>query len=349
MKENIKVEKLGVVLEPTSNSFETKSVLNPGVYQEGEFVHLFYRAIDDNNESSIGYAKLQGPTRVIERWDRPFITRKHEHESKGVEDPRVVKIDDTYYMTYVVHDGKNAQTAYATSRDLKNFEEVAIISPEITYAEAKGIIQEEKLKDRYFMFEAYYEEGAGKDVLIWEKDIFFFPRKINGRYALIHRVLPDIQILFFDNFKQIEDEDYWREYLKHLDQYVILENKYWFESRNIGGGAPPVETKDGWLLIFHTVEELNQKRIYRASAALLDKNDPLKVIGRLDYPLLFPEEEWERTGFVNNVVFPTGTAIFKNDLYIYYGAADKVIGVAKVKLKDLIKELRKAHTHKRYG
>ena len=340
MDKSLEVNKLGIILEPTQNYFETKAVLNPGSYQEGDFVHLFYRAIDEESKSSIGYAKLKGPTEVVERWDAPFITRLHEHESQGVEDPRIVKIENTYYMTYVVHDGKNAITAYATSRDLKHFEERAIISPEITYEEAGDLMQEGKLKDRYFMFEAYYEQFAAKDVLIWEKDIFLFPKKINGRYALIHRVLPDIQILYFDDFKQLEDENFWREYLKQLDKYVVLENKYWFESRNIGGGAPPVETKDGWLLIFHTVEELNKSRIYRASAALLDREDPLKVIGRLDYPLFAPEEEWEKTGFVNNVVFPTGTAIFGEDLYIYYGAADRVIAAAKVNLNHLLQELK---------
>ena len=229
MEENVKVEKLGVVLEPTQNPFEKKSVLNPGIYQEGEYIHMFYRAIDDNFNSSIGYAKLKGPTKVIERWDHPFIDRQHEHESKGVEDPRVVKIDDTYYMTYVVHDGKNAQTAYATSGDLKHFTEKAIISPEITYDEFGQIIKSEKLKDRYFMFRAYYEEGAGKDILIWEKDIFFFPKKINGRYALIHRILPDIQIIYFDTLEQIEDENYWRGYFKTLAQSVLFRNNIFFE------------------------------------------------------------------------------------------------------------------------
>ncbi|MBI2515156.1 pesticidal protein Cry7Aa [Candidatus Wolfebacteria bacterium] len=344
----VTVEKLGIILEPTSLDFEREAVLNPGVYQEGEWVHLFYRAIDAEKKSSIGYAKLKGPREVVERWNVPFMTRRHGHESQGVEDPRIVKIDNLYYMTYVIHDGKNALTAYAVSSNLKKFEEKAVISPEITYDEAGKLFGEGKLKDRYFMFSAYYERFAAADVMVWEKDIFFFPKKINGRYALIHRVLPDIQILYFDDFKQIEDEDYWREYLKHLDQHVVLENKYWFESRNIGGGAPPVETKDGWLLIFHAVEELNKARIYRASAALLDKKDPLKVIGRLDYPLLFPEKDWEKNGFVNNVVFPTGTAIFGDDLYIYYGAADRVIGVARVNLDDLLKEVKKPHAHERF-
>lgn len=128
--------------------------------------------------------------------------------------------------------------------------------------------------------------------------------------------------------------------MSDLDSKVVLENKFWFESRNIGGGAPPIETDDGWLLIYHAVEELNKQRVYHAGAALMDINDPTKLIGRLDHPLFSPKEEWEVSGEVGHVVFPTGTAIFGEDLYIYYGAADEHIAVAQVRLKDLLSELK---------
>ena len=336
----LKVEKLGLVLEPTKNSFEKTAVLNPACYQDGKFVHVFYRAIDGLNRSSIGYAKLHGPTKVVERWEKPILTRDYPYEKKGVEDPRITKIGNVFYMTYVVHDGRNALIAYATSQDLKKFKKHGIISPRITYDRAADFFRREKLKDRYFMFEAFYEEFANKKVLLWEKDGFLFPKKIKGKFAMMHRVLPDIHIVYFKSFSELKSKEFWKECLRKLSQYVILENKYWFESRNIGGGAPPVETKDGWILIFHAVEELNKARVYRAGAALLDKKNPQKVIGRLDYPLFEPEKKWEKTGFVNNVVFPTGTAVFGNNLYIYYGAADRAIAVAKVNIKDLIRELK---------
>lgn len=340
------VEKLGVVLEPTKNKFEERAVLNPGVYQEGEFVHIFYRAIDAENQSSIGYAKLKGPMQLIERWDHPIINRgPSPYESKGVEDARIVKTGDTFYMTYVVHDGKNALTAYASGRDLMKLRKKGIISPLIKYDEAARLFRQEKLKDRYFMFESYYEEFAGKDVMLWSKDMFPFPRKIGNQYAIIHRILPDIQLVYFNNFKDLQNKEFWENYLNHLAHYVLLENKYWFESRNVGGGAPPVETPEGWLMIFHAVEELNKSRIYHAAAALLDLDDPLHVIGRFDYPLFSPEEDWEKSGFVNNVVFPTGTAIFGDDLYIYYGAADQRIAVAKVNLEHLIHDLKSSNHH----
>lgn len=336
---------MGVILEPTERSFENVAVLNPGCYQEGKFVHIFYRAISKSHRSCFGYAKLKGPTEVVERWKHPIMTRDYEYEKKGIEDPRIVKIGSRFYMTYVAHDGKNAVAAYAVSRDLKNFEKKGIISPEIKYDRAADIFRQEKLKDRYFMFESFYEEFASPDVLLWEKDVCLFPKKIHGKFAMIHRILPDIQLVYFNTFSELKRKKFWKNYLSQLAKFVVLENKYWFESRNIGGGTPPIETKDGWLIIFHSVEELNKSRVYHASAALLSKRDPRKVIGRLNYPLFSPEEKWEKSGFVNNVVFPTGTAVFGDDLYIYYGAADRVIGVAKVKTAELVKELKRQGKH----
>lgn len=342
MGTNIVVEKLGVILKPTKNKFESRAVLNPAVYQSGKSVHMFYRAISDKGVSSIGYAKLNGPTKIVERRETPLMIPENKYEKKGVEDPRITKIGKKFFMTYVAHDGKHAVTAYADGVNFLNLKKRGVITPEIKYDQAAKYFREGKLKDRYFMFESYYEEQAGEDVYIWEKDVILFPKKFGGNFAMIHRVLPDIQLIYFKNFDEIKSETFWKEYLKKLSKYVLLENRYWFESRNIGGGAVPLETKDGWLLIFHTVEEINRDKIYHASAALLDLKNPLKVIGRLDQPLFSPTEEYERGGFPYNVVFPTGTAVFGDDLYIYYGAADNVIAVLKVKLSELLRELKYA-------
>lgn len=341
------VEKRGVVLEPTSFDFERRAVLNPGCFQDGEFVHMFYRAVDQENKSCVGYAKLKGPTEVVARAKKPVLVREYDYESAGVEDPRIVKIGDLFYMTYVAHDGKNARTAYAISKNLNTFEKKGIISAEITYHEAAEIFQDSHLKDAYYFFASYYEKGEGKDELVWHKDLIPFPRKIDNQFVLLHRVLPDIQIVFFNDFKELTP-DFWRAHLRNLAGEVILENKHWFESRNIGGGCPPVETKDGWLIIFHTVEETNKGRVYHASAALLDLSDPRKVKSRLHEPLFSPTEEYERKGEVSNVVFPSGTALFGDDLCIYYGAADDRVAVASVSMKSLLEEIQnpaRGHFH----
>lgn len=339
MPKSLEVKRLGVILEPTKNSFESEAVFNPGCYQDGNFVHVFYRAVDKDTQSSIGYAKLEGPTKVVERWEKPIINRDYDYESKGVEDPRIVKIEDTFYLFYVAHDGKNAVPALATSKDLKTFKKMGAIIPQMTYCEAEKFLENAKVKDAYFFHASLYERKAGEDILLWIKDTFLFPRKINGKFYLITRVLPDIQIISFNDFSELT-VDFWARHLENLSKYVILENKHWFETRHVGGGCPPVETKDGWIFIFHGVEEKNAGRIYHTCTALLDKENPYKVVGRLHEPLFSPKEKWEKKGFTPNVVFATGTAVFGDDLYIYYGAADKRVAVASVNINELIAEMK---------
>ena len=114
---------------------------------------------------------------------------------------------------------------------------------------------------------------------------------------------------------------------------------YKHESEYIGSGCPPIETKEGWVLIYHGVESTERGLVYSACAALLDLNNPSKELARLPNALFSPEYMWERRGEVNNVVFPTGTALFGDTLFIYYGAADERIGCASVKLSALVQEL----------
>ncbi len=336
----LKVKKHGVILEPANKEFESQGVMNPACIKEGNSVHMFYRAVRWGNNSTIGYARLEGPLEVVERSKKPFMSPRFKYEKQGLEDPRIVKIDDTYYMTYVAYDGKDVLTAYAVSKDLKKFKRMGVITPRITYSEAEKWLRYSKLKDSYFFFESYYKDTVAENVLLREKDTFFFPKKIKGKFALIHRIIPDIQVIYFRDFRELTPE-FWKRYLKHLSRYVVLEQMYSYESRNIGGGCPPIETDKGWVLIYHAVEGSNMGKIYHAGAALLDKKDPCKVIGHLKKPLFSPEERWERVGVSNNVVFPTGSAVFDEKLYIYYGAADKRIAVASVNLDDLIEEMLK--------
>jgi len=332
------VKKEGVILEPTELEFENQAVLNPAVVQQGNTLHMFYRAVREGNYSSIGYCKLEGPLTVVERKKTPVLFSEFDYEKQGVEDPRIVFLDGVYYLFYAAFDGKNVLTAYATSKDLKQWKKQGTISPKMTYDEAEDIFRSSKLKERYFFFESYYKDVVAPDVLLWEKDVFILPKKINNKFALIHRILPDIQIMYFDDFKDLT-LDYWKKYLQKLGDFIVLEPKHGYESRNIGGGAPVIETDEGWLMIYHSVEDSNNGKVYHASAALLDKKNPCKVIGHLNKPLFSPTEEYEKSGNVNNIVFPTGTAIFDDRLYIYYGAADKKIAVASVNLNELMNEL----------
>jgi beta-1,2-mannobiose phosphorylase / 1,2-beta-oligomannan phosphorylase len=335
----LKIERLGRILEPTTQSFETRAVLNPAVYQDDNSVHIIYRAIDDNYLSCLGYAKLEGPTKVVERSNIPFLFPQKKVESKGIEDPRIVKIEDEFVMTYVVHNGRDAVTAFSSGKDLRNLRRGFVLSPKIPYSEAGRIFSYSKIKDEYYFFEAYYQKYCGSDVLIWHKDLIPFPEKINGQYFLLERILPDIQLVACDSLDQLKDKYFWINHIMRLSDQVILEPLHGFESRHLGGGCPPIKTDQGWLIIYHSAQETNKKRVYYAGAALLDLDDPHKVLARLPYPLISPEEDYELSGTVNNVVFPTGSAIFGDDLYIYYGAADTFIAAAKVSMAKLLQEL----------
>lgn len=334
-----KIKKEGVILKPTKLAFESKCVFNPGVIQTGNDVHVLYRALDDEYLSTIGYARLNGPTDVVERHKSPLYAPKHKYEKKGVEDPRITKIGDIYYMTYVAHDGLNAVIAYMYGDDLFDLKRGGVISPRVSYRRASKLFTYSQLKDKYYFFSSWYEKYADRNVFIWEKDGVLFPQKIRGKFALIHRILPDMQMAYARDLNEFKDNDYWHDHLHNLSKHVIMENIEEWEGRHIGAGAPPVKTDKGWLLIYHGVEARNRGRKYYAGAALLDLKNPQKVIGRLPEPLFSPEEAYETEGHVNDVVFPTGTAIFKDKLFIYYGTSDTYVAVASVKLKSLLDAL----------
>jgi beta-1,2-mannobiose phosphorylase / 1,2-beta-oligomannan phosphorylase len=340
----IKVKKEGVLLRPTELPFENLSTFNPGIYQDGQYVHIFYRALSDKFISSIGYAKAKGPLEIVERWKKPFMEKRYKYESHGIEDPRIVKIGDIFYMTYVVHDGKNALIAYSHGKNLFKLKKGGVISPQISYDRIGKLLDVATLDDKYLFFKSYYKDMVAKDVMLWDKDGFFFPEKIKDKYAFIHRILPDIQLAYFDYFGELKKKNFWYHHIGHLHKRILIESKHNFESRNVGGGCPPIKTRWGWLLIYHGVEKMNQGRTYHAGAALLDLKNPLKVKARLPYPLFSPQEEWEMNGHVHKVVFPTGTAFFKDKIFIYYGSADTYTAVASVSFNSLIKELLKYKT-----
>jgi predicted GH43/DUF377 family glycosyl hydrolase len=157
---------------------------------------------------------------------------------------------------------------------------------------------------------------------------------------MLHRLWPGIQIVYFDHWEDLT-ESFWEDYLKSFTKHIVLDPKGLFEISYIGAGGPPIETEFGWLLIYHCVQETETGRTYHAKAALLQIDKPENEISRLPYPIFSPTKDWERDGVVNNVVFPTGHALFGNDLYIYYGAADKHVAVAKLNINELLLELRK--------
>lgn len=327
----IEVKKEGILLRKTDFDFENQAVLNPATISEGNSIHLFYRAVRKGNHSTIGYCKLNNHMEVTERYGKPVLGPQFEYESQGTEDPRIVKIDDLYYLTYTAYDGINALGALATSKDLRHFDKQGLIVPKINYNDFKRLVEKCKLNQKYFL-------QNEKKTILMNKDVIFFPRRINNKLCFLQRIKPDIQIVSINNLKELTDK-FWENYFMHFDENIVLSPMYGHEIDYIGGGCPPIETKYGWLLIYHGGRKTTEGYAYCACVALLDIDNPQKEIARLPYKLFIPEREWELKGEVDKVVFPTGTVLIEDTLYIYYGAADEQIACASVSFSALLAEL----------
>jgi predicted GH43/DUF377 family glycosyl hydrolase len=302
-----KLQRIGnAVLEPIKeNAWESQAVFNPAAIREDDHVHLIYRAVEGDNYSTLGYAKLDRSGKIMERWPQPILRREAPYEQRGVEDPRIAKFDNRYYLVYVAYDSVTVRVCLASTTDFKKVEKHGIIIPDL-----------------------------------WDKDAMFFPELVKNKMILMHRLEPNIQLAFFNDMEQLlkPEKDYWQKHLTALDEYTAMRPQYWWEAKKIGGGAPPIPTKEGWLVIYHGVDD---KLVYRAGAALLDYENPLRVIARFPDPILEPERQFEKVGDVPNVVFPTGTAIFDDELLVYYGGADKAIGMGTASLEELLHELKR--------
>ncbi len=235
--------------------------------------------------------------------DPNFVGRANSSEY-GVEDPRIVYIDGKYFMTYVsVSVRTGVSSCLAVSRDLDKWER-------------KGVIFREQ-----------------------NKDSVLFPEKINGRYMALNR--PEV---FYDFHRP----GVWISYSPDL-VYWGRENSLFFsrgnswENERIGAGAPPIRIKEGWLLIYHGVENKDGGNIYSVGAILLDLKNPERILARspADGPLIPPTKSYEKEGFMKNVVFPTGAVIDLNgkDLLIYSGGADSVVSVKKIPIRDILESM----------
>jgi beta-1,2-mannobiose phosphorylase / 1,2-beta-oligomannan phosphorylase len=300
------------ILKPEpSHGWETKAVFNPAACQTENRIHLLYRAMSDDDTSVIGYASTKDGVHIDERLPDPVYVPREAFEKKtrsgtgsGCEDPRITRIGDTAYMCYTAYDGINPPRIALTSiliQDLDakkwNWSKPVLISP------------------------------PGID----DKDAAIFPRKINGKYVILHRIGLSVWIDFVDDL-QFEGK-------KWLGGRVLMKPRPGiFDSQKIGISGPPIETKKGWLLLYHGISK-REDRHYDVRAALLDLKDPRHVIARTKHPIFEPEKSYERSGLVANVVFPCGSAVIDGTLYVYYGGADKVVGVASVVLDQLLERL----------
>ena len=331
----LKVTKHGVILSPSSLFFENQGVFNPCIIVENGIIHLFYRALSNRNHSCIGYCRMENPLKIKKRYHFPILKPVKDYEIIGMEDPRIVKIDDLFYLTYTAFDGTNALGALALSTDLRHFYRWGLIVPLILKSESLYNKIPANVCSNNYTKQLSIDPNSE---FIWDKNIVFFPRRINGKLCFLHRIKPCILVTFASELTDI-DTTFWNSYLSRIKSMSLdCEKLNLLNALYVGSGCSPIELEKGWLFIYHAVYEVNSELVYKAHCCMLDLNEPQKVIAYLPYSLLEPDLEWEKIGNVNNVVFPTGALLRDGTIFIYYGGADKQIGCASVNLLELINE-----------
>jgi len=265
-------------------------------------VHILYRAVNEQDTSSLGYAATVDGETILERSAKPVLSPEGPWEEFGCEDPRITAFDRRYYVFYTAFSRRGPRIALASTTDFENYERHGTVGPDLD-----------------------------------DKDCALFPELINGKVAVVHRIAPNIELDFFQSLEELRGSNsYWKDYLKHIEANTIMKPLWRWEEKKIGIGPPPIRTDDGWLVIYHGVDSHS---VYRAGAALLDLENPRRVIARIPEPILEPEEEFEKIGLVPNVVFPEGAVVMNNLLKVFYGGADRVCCLASVPLKLLLEAL----------
>ncbi|MHB1001429.1 MAG: glycoside hydrolase family 130 protein [Armatimonadota bacterium] len=292
------------VISPTDNWWENEAVFNAASACYNGSVHILYRAIGKENVSRFGYARSENGFDIVERGIEPiYESVGDELEKFGVEDPRITQIDDTYYITYT------GASAYPCSECRPSN------TKPVPWRCRVGLLS---TKD----FKTFHKHGCILPDMD-NKDVVLFPEKVNGKYVMLHRTFPNIWIAYS------EDLVSW-----HDHKLLMRVQPTAWDCNRIGAGAQPLKTEYGWLNFYHGVDH---RRYYRLGVLLLDLDDPSKVIGRSIDPVLSPETDYEKYGLIPNVVFTCGAVEKDGQYFVYYGGADKVIGVATMAVEDLKK------------
>jgi predicted GH43/DUF377 family glycosyl hydrolase len=289
------------ILSPQGDGFESAGTFNPSVVKnDGKFVML-YRAQDRKGTSSLGYATSDDGVHFTRRPEPVMVSEAPYEKGGGVEDPRLQKIGDTYYLTYTgynnvdgkAEDKKDAQLCLATSADLIHWQRRGVIMPSF----------------------------KGKWNVKWTKSGAIVPEKINGRYWMYY--LADAQGK--DTQMGVAYSDDLLHWTEALDHPVLASRPGLFDSQVVEPGPSPILTPQGIFLIYNGADD---GQVYSTGWVLFDKNDPTKVLARSEKPVFAPEKDWEKVGQVPNVVFVEGMVRDGNRWLFYYGGADKNVGVA---------------------
>jgi len=329
------------IVRPGKYPWRKAVTFNPAaLYDDGKF-YLYERTAGGLRpfHCYVGMLESDDGVHFTHTVPGPVFTPEMAGSKYGsVQDPRVVKIDGTYYMTFAFR--PYAWNCYPTGLGV----------PESTQAEFPGFSgRDEDNQTRSGI--AISTDRIHWKLLSWvsskdidDRNVILFPEKIAGRYAVLRRpstlvttdtkhgtAQPGIKISFSDDMRL------WSE------PQTVIDPHFAWEDNRIGGSTTPIRTDAGWLVFYHGVENQapSTRRVcYRMGAMLLDLADPCKVLSRTPDPLLEPTEYYEKFGlYIPNVVFPTGAVVVEGTVYVYYGVCDTAIALATAPLAALLEHL----------
>lgn len=318
-----------IITPNDKNHWESEATFNPAALYEDGKVHLLYRAVGRDSISSIGRAASGDGVNFTERdpwpvyWPREKFEGVHINKptanrsflayasggggNGGCEDPRLTLIDDTIYMIYTAFDGWGSVRLALSSIRLADFK-----------------------NQRWHWKKPILISPPGQIHKNW----VLFPEKINNKFALLNSVSPTISVNYFDNL-DFQDGQFVESRFGGTTGRIHA----WDNSMR-GAGPPPIKTPYGWLLLYHAMDRRDPNR-YKIGAMILDERDPAKILYRSHRPILEPDMPYENEGFKAGVVYSCGAIVKNNELFIYYGGADKVSCVASAPFDKFLNDLKK--------
>jgi len=293
------------LLTATNWPYIANAVFNPGAarFPSGETV-LMVRVEDRRGISHLTAARSQDGVNNWQIDSQPtFLAepKKYPEELWGVEDARIVRLEglDRFAMTYTAYSRAGPLVALAMTDDFKTFERHGTIMPPD------------------------------------DKDAAFFPRQFKGNWALIHRPVPQSPGAKANMWISLSPD------LHHWGHHSVLieaRDGAWWDAGKIGLACQPIETEEGWLIVYHGARQTPAGTLYRVGLALLDLENPRRVLRRGDEWVARPETPYELAGDIPNVIFPCGAVLddASGELRLYYGAADTCVGLMTAQIKDVL-------------
>ena len=320
------------ILSPNpANEWESLAVFNPAAWYDDDKkqVLLLYRAAESGPEYKcyFGLAVSNDGYHFERVSDRPAFSPSIDgFDASTVQDPRMVKIGQYYYITYAFRFFPFGQFWMPKEEQYK---------PPVCPQDFPRILRKNATSTGLLLtkdFKSFIRAGRLTDPMLDDRDVILFPEKISDKYVMMHRPLEWVGNKYGTEFPAV-----WismaEDLLGFRKSRLLMKQKHDWESGKIGINTPTIKTKHGWLTTYHAV---GADKYYRLGALLLDLKDPTKVLHRTTDWIMQPEEEYEIDGYYKGCVFPCGKVVIGETLFVYYGAADKYVALATCHLEELL-------------